>query len=529
MIKFEEVSFGFPDKNLYNQICFEIEEREHVALIGSNGTGKSTLVDMIVRTDDYLYDGRIIKDDAIRIGFVSQFVNHECTEKTVYEFLAEPFVELQKKSDEICAQMENADNMDEVYERYQNCLDEMEAIDAYNYDTNIRKQLATARIAEIENNTLDKISGGEFKLLSIIRNMLLKPQLLIMDEPDAFLDFENTLGLSKLINGYEGTILVITHSRLLLSQCFNKILHLENEELQEFPGTFAEYNQAMLETKINMKEQATKDEAFIEVQKKVVDKMRKDATRVDSAGKGRQLKARVSYLERLEARKAKNPFIEEHNYDFSFQQTDETREDENIIEVTGYSLEYDKVLLSDVSFTIKAGEKVAIVGANGTGKTSLIRDMYNMMKQRDDISVRMFDQIYDERDKQKLSGGERNIKRLKAIAQAKADVIFLDEPTSHLDTYAQIALEKALDEYRGTVIMVSHDFYTIANIAQRILILENGTLREMSGRSYRRSIYKKYFESDIFEQERIRKEKEIRINALLKAGRYEEARAVLEK
>ena len=108
-------------------------------------------------------------------------------------------------------------------------------------------------------------------------------------------------------------------------------------------------------------------------------------------------------------------------------------------------------------------------------------------------------------------------------------MIFLDEPTSHLDTYAQIALEKALDEYRGTVIMVSHDFYTIANIAQRILILENGTLREMSGRSYRRSIYKKYFESDIFEQERIRKEKEIRINALLKAGRYEEARAVLEK
>ena len=87
----------------------------------------------------------------------------------------------------------------------------------------------------------------------------MKPQLLIMDEPDVFLDFENIIGLSKLINNYEGTLIAISHNRLLLSQCFNKILHLENKELQEFPGTFSEYNQAMLETKVQMAEQATKD------------------------------------------------------------------------------------------------------------------------------------------------------------------------------------------------------------------------------------------------------------------------------
>lgn len=530
MIRFTDVSFGFPDKELYNKICFEIEEKEHVALIGSNGTGKSTLVDMLIRTDEYLYDGKIEKDDAARIGFVSQFVNHEYTDNTVYEFLAQPFVELQAKSDAICAEMENAQNMEEVYERYQAVMDEMEAIDAYNYDTNIKKQLAVAGISELEQKTLDKISGGEFKLLSIIKNMMLKPQLLIMDEPDAFLDFENTSGLSKLINGYEGTILVITHSRLLLSQCFNKILHLENEELQEFPGSFAEYNYAMLETKINMKEQALKDEAWIEVQKKVVDKMRKDATRVDSAGKGRQLKARVSYLERLQARKAKNPFIEEHDYDFDFPNVEQAEgEPEVVIKVEDYKLEYERVLLENVSFTIKAGEKVAIVGANGTGKTSMLRDLYSLMKESKGESVEMFSQIYDDDDKLKLSGGERNIKRLKEIAKTNADIIFLDEPTSHLDTYAQIALENALEAYKGTVVMVSHDFYTIANIAERILILENGTLRETSGRSYRKSVYKKYFESDIFEQERIRKEKEVRINAYLKAGKYKEARDVLEK
>ena len=173
-----------------------------------------------------------------------------------------------------------------------------------------------------------------------------------MDEPDVFLDFENIIGLSKLINHYEGTIIVITHNRLLLSQCFNKILHLENMELQEFPGTFAEYNQAMLETKVQMAEQATKDAEWIAVQEKLIERIRKDATYIDSPTKGKQLKARVSYLERLHARKCKNPFIEDHTYDFTFPKVEREEEfhSENapvVISVKDYSLVFDRELLLD--------------------------------------------------------------------------------------------------------------------------------------------------------------------------------------
>ena len=181
-----------------------------------------------------LNDGKIEMDEGIRIGYVPQYVTHAGTQ-TVYDFLAEPFVTMQSAADKICEEMATAEDMNAAYQKYQECIDEIEAVDGYNFDTNIRKNLSVAGLDKITDLTVDKISGGEYKLISIIKNMLLKPQLLIMDEPDVFLDFENLVGLAKLINQYEGAILAITHNRLLLNQCFNKVLHLENMELQEFP------------------------------------------------------------------------------------------------------------------------------------------------------------------------------------------------------------------------------------------------------------------------------------------------------
>ena len=315
MIKVEKLSYSFPDKDLYREVSFTIEDGQHVAFIGSNGTGKTTLVDMLMDTEKYLYDGKIIKDENQRIGLVSQGEYRSTSENeddipTVYEFLSEEFVRIQKETEDICQKMGETEELDELLEKYQNLLDLFSAINGDNCESNIKKQLAIAGLSDLETLKVSVISGGEYKLIQVIRQMLLKPSLLIMDEPDVFLDFENLTGLSELINSYKGTMLVITHNRYLLNHCFNKILHLEDTDIQEFEGNFVQYNFSLLAKKIELQEQVAKEQAEIDRNQKLVNKLRTEASRIDSVARGKSLKARVSYLARLEARRIKAPFVQ---------------------------------------------------------------------------------------------------------------------------------------------------------------------------------------------------------------------------
>ena len=195
-------------------------------------------------------------------------------------------------------------------ERYQQLLDESDAVDADNYEINIRRQL---KLAELENKAdleLEKLSGGELKLVQVIRQMLRLPGLLIMDEPDVFLDFENLNGLRDLINAYKGTLLVVTHSRYLLAHCFDRIWHLENGDLQEFAGNFTQYSYSRLQKKIDLQLASIADEEEIQRISKLVDDLRELATEVSESQHGRTLKGKVSYLNRLLSRQIKAPFVE---------------------------------------------------------------------------------------------------------------------------------------------------------------------------------------------------------------------------
>ena len=311
MIKVEKLSYSFPEKDLYKEISFTLEDGQHAVLIGSNGTGKTTLIDILLNDEKYMYDGKIIRDMDGRIGYVSQYEKEEKDRSiTVFDFLSEEFVRLQKENEAVCKEMEtNFDDMEALLEKYQMLLDEYTAIDGDNYESNIKKQLKTAGLSHTEQLELSAISGGEYKLLQVVKQMLMMPSLMIMDEPDVFLDFENLNGLRELINSYKGTILAITHNRFLLNHCFNKILHLEDCDIQEFEGAFVEYNFSLLAKKVELQEQVAKEQEEIERNQKIVEKLRANATVVTSASRGKALHARVSYLDRLDARRINAPSV----------------------------------------------------------------------------------------------------------------------------------------------------------------------------------------------------------------------------
>ena len=182
MIRAENLSYSFPHKELYNKISFTLEDDVHCAFIGTNGTGKSTLVNMILHPEDYLYDGKLIIDVPGRIGYVSQFYAiDEEKEVTVFDYLSEEFVRLQNKINQICEDMGTTDRLEELMEEYQTTLDEFNAIDGDFYESNIRKQLKVAGLAGYEDQLLSSLSGGEFKLVQAIREMMISPKFIIMD------------------------------------------------------------------------------------------------------------------------------------------------------------------------------------------------------------------------------------------------------------------------------------------------------------------------------------------------------------
>lgn len=571
MIKVENLSFSFPQKELYKNISFTFEEAQHCAFIGTSGSGKSTLIDILMDPERYLFEGKLEIDPDCRIGYVSQFLQVDRTkEMTVFEYIAEEFIKIQDEITAIYAEMATTSDMDSLMEKLQLALDAFEAMDGDNFEKNINKQLNLANLMKLKELSISAISGGEFKLIQVMKEMLNRPDFMIMDEPDVFLDFENLNALKKLINTHKGMLLVVTHNRYLLNHCFNKIIHLENTELQEFDGRYIDYNFSLLQSKIELQEIAVAEAEEIERYDHIIDNLREIATYNSEASRGRALKARVKFQERLEARRIKEPFVDIKQPNIRFG-IDKEMEDTVVVNVNNYNVSFDELLLENVNFEIKSTDKVALIGPNGTGKTTLLREIFKnnqdaieinadvkvaylsqvqgeMLKDSNTILNEFIDsgfQTYDEirsylpnygfegeildQKIESLSGGEKNMLQLAKVSASQANVLLLDEPTSHLDIYTQIALEKAIEDYKGAIIMISHDFYSVVNGMDYVLIIEDKTISKMSIEEFRQMIYTSHFDENYLENEQKKKSVEMKIELALKDTNFELAKSLVDE
>ena len=571
MIKVDNLSYSYPQRDLYKDVSFTLEEGQHCAFIGASGSGKSTLIDIIMDSENYLFDGKLEMEPNLKIGYVSQFSQRDKTKEiTVFEYIAEPFIKLQEKIATLCDEMGTSDDIETLLEKYQEALDAFDAIDGDNFENNINKKLNLANLNNHKDRMIHELSGGEFKLIQVIKEMLNSPDLMIMDEPDVFLDFENLNSLKNLINSYKKTILVITHNRYLLNHCFNKIIHLENMELQEFDGRYIDYNFSLLQTKIELQEMAIADEEEIARNEALIEILREKATYNAEASRGRALKARVKIQERLEARRIKAPFVDIKQPYINLS-TDNEIEETTALKVENLAIAFDETLLENVNFEIKSTDKVAIIGTNGVGKTTLLKEIFknnnNAIKVDENIEMSYLSQMqgdvinesntilqefYDvgfetygeirrylgrygfdsdilTQKIDSLSGGEKNILQLAKVSASRANLLLMDEPTSHLDIYSQMALEKAIADYKGAILMISHDYHFIVNCVDYVLLIEDKTIRKMSMRKFRKMIYANHFDKDYLQIEEKKKTVELKIASALKDTDFERAKTLSEE
>ena len=301
-----------------------------------------------------------------------------------------------------------------------------------------------------------------------------------------------------------------------------------------------------------------------------IERLRERATYNAEASNGRALKARVKIQERLEARRIKAPFVEIKK-PYIRLVTDNEIEETTALKVEDLSIAFDEVLFENVNFEIKSNDKVAIVGTNGVGKTTLLREIFrnnnDSIEINDDIEMAYLSQMqgeilnesntilqefYDagfetygeirrylskygfgeDYIKQKigsLSGGEKNILQLAKVSSSKANMLLLDEPTSHLDTYSQVALEEAIEDYKGTILMISHDYQFINNCMDYVLMIEDKKIRKVSMKKFRKMIYASHFDKDYLEIEQKKKAVEMKIASALVDTDFERAKTLSEE
>lgn len=511
------ISKSFGDQIIVKSGSFHIEDREKAALIGVNGAGKSTILKMIMKELD-ADTGEVIITKGKTIGYLSQHQNLSSENSILEEIKTAKtdIIEMEKQIRVMEMEMKHLQGKDLEghLHSYHLLTERFEQADGYAYQSEIIGVLKGLGFQENDfSKSVDTLSGGQKTRVALGKLLVTKPDILLLDEPTNHLDMNSINWLEHYLLNYEGAVLIVSHDRYFLNRVVSKVIEIDHGNIMSFQGNysqFAEKKKMIREAKVR---EYLNQQAEIKHQEAVIEKLR-SFNREKSI---KRAESREKMLEKMEL--VEKPLDDAKELHFMLEPSSISGND--VLSVEGLGKSYGSLkLFEDVNFEIKRGEHVAIIGDNGTGKTTLLK-ILNEVVAADSGSFRLgskvqigyydqehhvlhmnktiFDEISDDYptltntqirntlaaflftgdDVYKLisdlSGGERGRVSLAKLMLSEANFLILDEPTNHLDIASKEILEKALNDYTGTVLYVSHDRYFINQTASRIMDLVNGT------------------------------------------------------
>ena len=497
LLSVENVSHNFGDRTLFKNVSFRLLDGEHVGLVGANGVGKSTLMNIL--TGQLLKDqGKVEWTPRIRYGYLDQHTKLT-PGKTVRDILKDaflPLLELEKEMMEITNKMADAspEELEELLTQMGEIQEQLEIGDFYLIDVKVEEMANGLGLSAIGlERDVASLSGGQRTKVLLAKLLLEKPTVLLLDEPTNYLDVEHIQWLTNYLQNYPYAFILISHDTEFMNQVVNVIYHLEFAKLTRYS---ANYDKFLEMADINKNQHIDAYEKQREFIKKQEDFIARNKARYSTSGRAKSREKQLDRLERIDRpEEAAKPV-------FGFKEA--RASGKTVFEGIDFEIGYDYALLPKMSITIERGEKIAIVGCNGVGKSTLLKTILGKISpfsgktyQGDFLEPAYFEQevvadkgtpidsVWNEfphlnqhevrahlarcglknehitRQLRALSGGEQAKVRLCKLMMREANWILFDEPTNHLDVHAKEELKRALKEFKGTVLLVSHepDFY----------------------------------------------------------------------
>lgn len=551
-IQFNNVYKSFLDKQILKDVSFSINSSDRIGLIGLNGVGKSTIINIILSKES-INSGTVFVDKNINIGYISQVHHFSDENNTVFEELDTVFSELhkvyrkiEKMNLELATNPKLKDELDKLYNIFN-------ANDGYSIDYLLNQVINGLDLTNLKDSLICKLSGGEKTRVSLAKLLLQKPDLLILDEPTNHLDLASIEWLEEFLKKYNKAFLLVSHDRVFLDNVCNKIFEIENMKLHEYSGNFSSF---MIQKEMILKGEIKE----YEKQQDRIKKLNEYIERNRAGRMAKQARGKQKLLSHLLVHD--NPDYTPPKMKLKFEIKNTTSD--SVLTLENVCKNFDnKALLKDICLKVYKGERIGIIGKNGCGKSTLLKLIANKLP-LDSGSIKIaqnavmgyFDQnvddlypdntilqeintninytqeylrsmaasfLFKDEDVDKrikdLSGGEKvRISFIKLI-QKHPNFLLLDEPTNHLDIYSIEILEQALSDFQGTLVVVSHNRHFLDSVCNTIYVLDENGLTKFKGNynDYKESIKKKTViekEKDTKNEYILQKEKSKKISKL---------------